>query len=73
MEHIPRYYEPAVYWDLLPATRLASRKILIEQNIKRRTGPALHVLSLLGQNSHQQRELSQAPSFPSTVSLNKTQ
>jgi hypothetical protein len=29
----------------LPATRLASRKILIEQNIKKRTGPALWVLS----------------------------
>jgi hypothetical protein len=28
----------------LPATRLASRKILIEQNIKKRTGPALCVL-----------------------------
>ncbi len=26
-------------WGLLPATRLASRKIFIEQNIKRRTGP----------------------------------
>ncbi len=29
---------------LLPATRLASRKILIEQNIKNQTGPALCVL-----------------------------
>jgi hypothetical protein len=28
----------------LPATRLASRKILIEQNIKKRTGPSLYVL-----------------------------
>ncbi len=27
--------------DLLPATGLASRKILIQQNIKKRTGPAL--------------------------------
>jgi hypothetical protein len=33
--------------SLLPVTRLASRKILIEQNIKRRTGPALCVFSLL--------------------------
>jgi hypothetical protein len=31
------------YWGLLPATRLASRKILIEQKIKWRTGPALCV------------------------------
>ncbi len=30
------------------ATRLASRKILIEQNIKRRRWPALYVFSLLG-------------------------
>jgi hypothetical protein len=29
---------------LLPATRLASRNILIEQNLKNRTGPALCVL-----------------------------
>jgi hypothetical protein len=35
---------PAVYWGLLPATRLASRKILIQQNIKKRTGPALWLL-----------------------------
>jgi hypothetical protein len=34
----------ALHWGLLPATRLASRKILIEQNIKKRTGPALCVL-----------------------------
>jgi hypothetical protein len=33
-----------VHWDLLPATRLAGGKILIEQNIKKRTGPALCVL-----------------------------
>ncbi len=31
-------------WGLLPATRLASREILVEQNIKKRTGPALCVL-----------------------------
>jgi transposase len=30
-----------VNWSFLPATELASRKILIEQNIKKRTGPAL--------------------------------
>ncbi len=35
---------PAEHWSLLPATRLASRIILIEQNIKKRTGPALCVL-----------------------------
>jgi hypothetical protein len=33
---------------LLPLSGLDSRKILIEQNIKRRTGPALYVFSLLG-------------------------
>jgi hypothetical protein len=33
-----------VYWGLLPATRLASREILIEQNIKKWTGPALWLL-----------------------------
>jgi hypothetical protein len=32
-------------------SRLASRKILIAQNIKRRTGPALCVFSFLGYNS----------------------
>jgi hypothetical protein len=37
-----------VLWGLLPATRLAGREILIEQNIKKRTGPALCVLC--GQN-----------------------
>jgi hypothetical protein len=34
---------PAEHWGPLPATRLASRKILIEQNIKKRMGPALCV------------------------------
>ncbi len=36
------------YWVSLPANRLASRKILIKQNIKRRAGPELYVFSLLG-------------------------
>jgi hypothetical protein len=40
----PCYYAPAIYWGLLPATGLASRIILIERNIKKRTGPALCVL-----------------------------
>jgi hypothetical protein len=48
MEYIPCYSVPAVHWGLLPATRLTSGKILIRQNIKRQTGPALCVLSLLG-------------------------
>jgi hypothetical protein len=48
MEYIPCYDPPAEHWGLLPATRLASRKILIEQNIKRQTGPALCVFCLLG-------------------------
>jgi hypothetical protein len=47
VEYITCYNALTVHWDLLPATRLASRKILIEQNIKRRTGPALYVFSLL--------------------------
>jgi hypothetical protein len=47
VEFIPCYSATAVYWGLIPVTRLASRKILIEQNIKRQTGPALYVFSLL--------------------------
>jgi hypothetical protein len=43
VEYIPCYGAPAVHWGLLPASRLAGRKIPIEQNIKRRTGPALYV------------------------------
>ncbi len=43
-EYIPCHDGPAEHWGLLPATRLASRIILIEQNIKKRTGPALCVL-----------------------------
>jgi hypothetical protein len=31
-------------WGLLPATGLARRILLIEQNIKKRTGPALWLL-----------------------------
>ncbi len=42
-------------WGLLPATRLDSRKILIEQNIKSRTGPALCVFSLLEYNSDESK------------------
>jgi hypothetical protein len=41
---------PAVHWGLPPATRLASRTILLEQNIKRRTGPAFYVFFLLVPN-----------------------
>jgi hypothetical protein len=44
VEYILCYGGPAEHWGLLPATRLASREILIEQNIKKRTGPALCVL-----------------------------
>ncbi len=44
MEYIPCYGDPAEHWGLLPATRLASREILIEQNIKKLTGPSLCVL-----------------------------
>jgi hypothetical protein len=42
LEYIPCYSAPELHWYLLPATRLASRKI--EQNIKKWTGPALCVL-----------------------------
>jgi hypothetical protein len=42
--YIPCFSAPVVHWVSLPANRLASRKILIEQNIKKRTGPALCVL-----------------------------
>jgi hypothetical protein len=44
LEYIPSYGAPVEHWRFLPATRLASRIILIEQNIKKRTGPALCVL-----------------------------
>jgi hypothetical protein len=44
VEYILCYGGPAEHWGPLPATRLASRKILIEQNIKKRTGPSLCVL-----------------------------
>jgi hypothetical protein len=44
VEYILCYGGPAEHWGPLPAIRLASRKILIEQNIKKRTGPALCVL-----------------------------
>jgi hypothetical protein len=44
LEYILCYSGPAEHLGPLPATRLASRKILIEQNIKKRTGPALCVL-----------------------------
>jgi hypothetical protein len=43
VEYILCYGGPAEHWGPLPATRLASRKILIEQNIKKRTGPSLCV------------------------------
>jgi hypothetical protein len=39
VEYILCYGGPAEHWGPLPATRLASRKILIQQNIKKRTGP----------------------------------
>jgi hypothetical protein len=44
VEYIPSYSAPALHEGLLPASRLASRKILIEQKIQKRTGPALCVL-----------------------------
>ncbi len=44
LEYIPCYSAPAEHWGFLPATRLASRIILVEQKIKKQTGPALCVL-----------------------------
>jgi hypothetical protein len=44
--YIPCCTAPAEHWDLLPASRLDSRNILIEQKIKKRTGPALCVCTL---------------------------
>jgi hypothetical protein len=44
VEYIPCNSAPAVHWDLLPVTRLASRIILIAQNIIKWTGTALCVL-----------------------------
>jgi hypothetical protein len=44
VEYIPCCTAPALHWGLLHATRLASREILFERNIKKRTGPALFVL-----------------------------
>ncbi len=44
MERIPCYSILELHQGLLPAARLASRKILIKQNIKKRTGPSLCVL-----------------------------
>jgi hypothetical protein len=44
MEYTPCYGAPTVHWVSLLASRLASRKILIEHNIKNWTGPALCVL-----------------------------
>jgi hypothetical protein len=44
VEYIPCLSAPSVHWGRLPATRLASRIILIKPNIKKQTGPALCVL-----------------------------
>jgi hypothetical protein len=41
MEYILCYSSPAVHWSLLNISRLASREIPMEQNIKIRTVPAL--------------------------------
>ncbi len=47
MEYIPCYSGPAEDWGPLPATRLASRKILIEQNI-RQDGQGQHSVYSVG-------------------------
>ncbi len=48
VEYIPSYGAPAVHWSLLPGTRLASRKILIEENIKSGQGQHSVYLASLG-------------------------
>jgi hypothetical protein len=51
LEYIPCYCAPAEHWGPLPVIRQTNRKILIEQNIKRRTGPALYYMyNLLGRD-----------------------
>jgi hypothetical protein len=45
MEYIPCYCAPGLHWGLLPAARLASRKILNEQNIK--GGQGQHSINLV--------------------------
>ncbi len=53
VEYILGYGGPAEHWDPLPATRLASRKILIQQNIKKRAGSSLCVLCVCtGRGAH---------------------
>jgi hypothetical protein len=44
MEYIPYYGAPTVHQGPLSVIRLDNRKILIEQNIKRETGPALYYI-----------------------------
>jgi hypothetical protein len=44
VEYIPCCTAPAEPWGLQPASRPASSNILIEQNIKKRIGPAPCVL-----------------------------
>jgi hypothetical protein len=44
VDYIPYYGASAAHWGLLLATRLANRKILIKQNIKRQTGSALYYI-----------------------------
>jgi hypothetical protein len=47
LETAPMWVSPTQHWILLPVTRLAGRIILLEQNIKTRTGPALCLLCAL--------------------------
>jgi hypothetical protein len=49
VEYIPCSSAPAKHWSLLPVTRLVSKKILIEQNIKiSKSGQGKHSVYSVG-------------------------
>ncbi len=50
LKYVLCYGGPAEHWDLLPASRLASKEILIEQNIKADRAITLCTLQLCTQN-----------------------
>ncbi len=45
VEYIPCYSALSVHWSLLPVSRLTSREILTEQNIKNRASTQVHTTS----------------------------
>jgi hypothetical protein len=44
VECIPCYTAPVEHWVTIPTSRLASRKTILEQNIKIWNGPALYIV-----------------------------